>query len=317
MIKLAIVSPCYNEEEVLDQSAKRLTALFDELIEKGKISEDSFVLLVNDGSKDSTWSIISRLHKDNAHFKGLNLARNVGHQSAIMAGMMTAKEWSDAVITIDADLQDDLSAIENMIDDYANGYDIIYGVKVSRKADPVLKRMSAVAFYKLQSKMGVESIYNHADFRFMSKRVLDTLAKYQEKNLYLRGLIPMLGFPSTTVDDIISERTAGSSKYTLKKMMSLALDGITSFSVKPIYGIMYLGIIFIFISILIGFYVLYALWSHTAVHGWASLMLSIWFVGGITLISVGVVGLYVGKIYKEVKGRPLYNIKDVLDENDK
>jgi glycosyltransferase involved in cell wall biosynthesis len=317
MIRLAIVSPCYNEEEVLEQSAKRLTALFDDLVAKGKISKDSFSLLVNDGSKDSTWDIITRLHKSDARFKGLNLARNVGHQSAIMAGMMTAKEWADAVITIDADLQDDLNAIEKMIDDYANGYDIIYGVKVSRTADPVLKRMSAVAFYKLQSRMGVESVYNHADFRFMSKRVLDTLAKYQEKNLYLRGLIPMLGFPSTTVDDVISERTAGVSKYTLKKMMNLALDGITSFSVKPIYGIMYLGIIFLIISFFIAIYVVHALIIHTAVHGWASLMLSIWFVGGVILISVGVVGLYVGKIYKEVKGRPLYNIKDVLNEDDK
>ena len=317
MIKLAIVSPCYNEEEVLEQSAKRLTNLYDELIKRGKISKDSFVLFVNDGSKDTTWDIISRLHDSNQMFKGINLARNVGHQSAIMAGMMTAKEWSDAVITIDADLQDDLKAIEKMVDDYANGHDIIYGVKVSRKAVPVLKRLSAITFYKLQNCMGVESIYNHADFRFMSKRALDALEKYQEKNIYLRGLIPMLGYPSTTVDDVISERAAGFSKYTLKKMMGLALDGITSFSVKPIYGIMYLGIIFIFIGILIGIYVLHALLIHTAVHGWASLMLSVWFVGGVVLLSVGVVGLYIGKIYKEVKGRPLYNIKDVLNEDDK
>ena len=247
MIKLAIVSPCYNEEEVLEQSAARLTALFDELVGKEKISADSFVLFVNDGSKDRTWNIIKKLHKENPYVKGMNLARNVGHQSAIMAGMMTAKDWSDAVVTIDADLQDDLNAIEEMIDAYTAGYDVVYGVKVSRQADPLLKRLSATAFYKLQRRMGVESIYNHADFRFLSRRVLEQLSHYQERNLYLRGIIPLLGFPSTTVDDVIRERTAGSSKYTLRKMLGLALDGITSFSVKPIYGIVYLGIIFVFI----------------------------------------------------------------------
>lgn len=317
MIKLAIVSPCYNEEEVLEQSTIRLTALFDDLIAKGKITADSFVLFVNDGSKDSTWNIIKQLHQTNPYVKGMNLARNVGHQNAIMAGMMTAKDWSDAVITIDADLQDDLNAIEEMIDAYADGYDVVYGVKVSRQADPMLKRLSAIAFYKLQRQMEVEAIYNHADFRFLSRRVLEQLSQYKERNLYLRGIIPMLGFPSTTVNDVISERTAGTSKYTLKKMFSLALDGITSFSVKPIYGIVYLGGIFVFISILIGFYVLYALISGTAEHGWASLMLSIWFVGGIVLMSIGAVGLYIGKIYKEVKRRPLYNVEEILcDEKD-
>ena len=317
MIKLAIVSPCYNEEEVLEDSASRLTALFDELVAKEKISADSFVLFVNDGSKDRTWSIIKKLHGTNPYIKGMNLARNVGHQYAIMAGMMTAKDWSDAVITIDADLQDDLNAIEEMIDAYTEGYDVVYGVKVSRQADPMLKRLSATAFYKLQHRMGVETIYNHADFRFLSRRVLEQLSQYQERNVYLRGNIPLLGFPSTTVDDVIRERTAGTSKYTVRKMFSLALDGITSFSVKPIYGIVYLGGIFVFISILIGIYVLYALISGTAEHGWASLMLSIWFVGGVVLLSIGAVGLYIGKIYKEVKRRPLYNVEEVLydDQN--
>lgn len=318
MIKLAIVSPCYNEEEVLEQSAARLSDLFDDLIAKEKISADSFVLFVNDGSKDSTWKIIKRLHETNTYIKGMNLARNVGHQNAIMAGMMTAKDWSDAVITIDADLQDDLNAIEEMIDAYDGGYDVVYGVKVARQADPILKRLSAIAFYKLQRQMEVEAIYNHADFRFLSRRVLEQLSQYKERNLYLRGIIPLLGFPSTTVDDVISERTAGTSKYTLKKMFSLALDGITSFSVKPIYSIVYLGLVFIFISILIGVYVLYALISGTAAHGWASLMLSIWFVGGVVLMSIGAVGLYIGKIYKEVKRRPLYNVEEILnDDKDK
>lgn len=314
MIKLAIVSPCYNEEEVLEQSAARLATLFDDLIGKEKISADSFVLFVNDGSKDSTWNIIKQLHQTNSYVKGMNLARNVGHQNAIMAGMMTAKDWSDAVITIDADLQDDLNAIEGMIDAYTAGYDVVYGVKMSRQADPLLKRLSATAFYKLQRKMDVEAIYNHADFRFLSRRVLEQLSQYKERNLYLRGIIPLLGFPSTTIDDVISERTAGTSKYTLKKMLGLALDGITSFSVKPIYGIVYLGIVFVFISVLIGAYVLYSLISGTAEHGWASLMLSIWFVGGVVLLSIGAIGLYIGKIYKEVKRRPLYNVEEVLSD---
>jgi glycosyltransferase involved in cell wall biosynthesis len=313
MIKLAIVSPCYNEEAVLDISAKRLNQLFDRLIEQQMISPDSFVMFVNDGSKDQTWPIISRLHSESPRFKGLNLAHNVGHQNAIMAGMMTAKDMADAVVTMDADLQDDLEAIPQMIEAYNQGYDVVYGVKVQREADPILKRLSAQAFYKLQKSMGIDSIYNHADFRFISKRVLNQLALYREKNLYLRGIIPQIGYPSTTVDDVIAPRPAGESKYNLRRMLSLALNGITSFSVKPLYAILYLGIIFILISIIIGFYVIYSLIAHTAVHGWASLMLSVWLVGGFILIAVGGVGLYVGKIYQEVKDRPLYHVQDLLD----
>lgn len=314
MIRLAIVSPCYNEEEVLESSVERLTLLYQQLIKDNKITEDSFFLFVNDGSKDKTWDIICRLHKTNKFVHGVNLARNVGHQSAIMAGMMTAKERADAVITIDADLQDDLNAIPKMIDDYSQGgYEIVYGVKVSRTADPLLKRLSAQAFYKMQSKMGVESIYNHADFRFMSRRALEMLSQYKEKNLYLRGIIPTIGLDTTTVDDVISERTAGASKYTLSKMLNLALDGITSFSVKPIYGIIYLGLLFILICFAIGIYVVHALVAGTAVPGWASVILSIWLIGGLVLISIGIVGVYIGKIYKEVKNRPLYNIKEILE----
>ncbi|MBR6264628.1 MAG: glycosyltransferase family 2 protein [Prevotella sp.] len=313
MLQLAIVSPCYNEEEILQTSAQKLNSLFDRLIEKGKISPKSFVLLVNDGSSDRTWEIIRQLHNDNRRFKGLCLARNVGHQNAIMAGMMQAKDISDAVITIDADLQDDINCIEQMIDAYEEGYDIVYGVKVSRKADPVMKRLTAVAFYELQKKMGVESVFNHADFRFLSRRVLQALSQYGERNLYLRGLIPLVGYDSTTVDDVITERQAGQSKYTLGKMLNLALDGITSFSVKPIYYVMYLGVAFIFISLLIGVYVLYSLISGTAEHGWASIMLSIWLVGGICILSIGGVGLYIGKMYVEVKHRPLYSVKEFLD----
>ncbi len=313
MIRLAIVSPCYNEEAVLEKSAERLTALLDELVGKGTISRNSFMLFVNDGSRDRTWTIIERLYRENKYVKGLDLTRNVGHQSAIMAGMLTAKDMADGVITIDADLQDDLNAIPKMLEEYEKGYDIVYGVKVLRQADPLLKRMTAQAFYRLQSKMGIESIFNHADFRFMSRKALQILSQYQERNLYLRGLIPMIGLPSTTVDDIISEREGGVSKYTFGKMLGLALDGITSFSIKPIYGIIYLGLIFLLIALCIGIYVLHALLAGTAVPGWASLILSIWVTGGFLMIAVGTVGLYIGKIYREVKHRPLYNVKTMLE----
>lgn len=312
MIKLAIVSPCYNEEEVLRQSAARLHKLLDTLAGAGKVSADSFVLFVNDGSKDTTWSIIESLSKEDKYVCGLNLARNVGHQNAIMAGMMTAKSRADAVITIDADLQDDLEAIPQMIDRYEKGSDIVYGVKVQRTADPLLKRLSAVAFYKLQAGMGVECIYNHADFRLMSRRALDMLEGYGERNLYLRGLIPTIGLRTATVDDVISQRTAGVSKYTLGKMLALALDGITSFSVKPLYYIACAGVLFLIISLAIAIYVLHAIVASTAVAGWASLILSVWFVGGIVLLAIGVVGAYIGKIYTEVKHRPLYNIKETV-----
>ena len=312
MIKLATVSPCYNEEEVLCQSVERLTALFQRMMSEGLISEDSMMVFVNDGSRDKTWQVISQLHKENQYVRGINLARNVGHQNAIMAGMMTAKEWADAVITIDADLQDDIECIPQMVKDFQEGYDIVYGVKVSRKADPLIKRMTAQAFYKLQASMGVESVFNHADFRLMSQRALRMLEGYGERNLYLRGLIPMIGLPSTTVDDVIGERQANASKYTLSKMLNLALDGITSFSIKPLYTIIYLGIVFLIISLCIAINVLYALITGTAVPGWSSLILSIWLVGGFILISVGITGVYIGKIYNEVKHRPLYNIQDIL-----
>ena len=313
MIKLGIVSPCYNEEEVLASTVSRLTELYNSLIAKGKISKDSLIVFVNDGSKDKTWEIIKRFHETNSFVRGIDLANNVGHQNAIMAGMMTAKEWVEGVITIDADLQDDINAIETMIENYEQGYDIVYGVKVSRTADPVLKRFTAQVFYKLQQNMGIEMVFNHADFRFMSKKALDILESYKERNLYLRGIIPMIGLNTTTVEDVISERTAGASKYTVKKMLHLALDGITSFSIKPIYNIVYLGIFFIFISFCIGIYVIHAIVTGTSVPGWSSLILSIWFVGGFILICIGTIGVYIGKIYNEVKMRPLYNIKDILE----
>lgn len=311
-MKLSIVCPCYNEEPVLRTSTERLVALLERMEAQGLVSSDSFILYVNDGSKDASWDIITSLHAGNPRVKGINLAHNVGHQCAIMAGMLNAAELSDGVVTIDADLQDDIECIPRMVEDYLAGYDVVYGVKVSREADPPMKRFTAQAFYRLQEKFGVETVYNHADFRFLSKRVVMELARYSERNLYLRGIIPRIGFRSTTVDDVISERSAGKSKYTLKKMLTLAMDGITSFSVTPIYTILGLGGVFILFSILIGVYVLYSLLSGSAEHGWSSLMLSIWFVGGIILLAIGVVGLYVGRVYIETKQRPLYHIQDRL-----
>ena len=313
MIRLATVSPCYNEEEVLRHSVERLTALFERMISEGLITSDSMMVFVNDGSRDRTWQIIRELHAENKFVKGINMSRNVGHQNAIMAGMMTAREWADAVITIDADLQDDIECIPQMVRHFEAGNDIVYGVKGAREADPFMKKFTAQAFYKLQSSMGVESVYNHADFRLMSRRALDMLATYPEHNLYLRGLIPQIGLQHTTVDDVISERFAGQSKYTLHKMLRLALNGITAFSVKPLFLIFNLGVLFLIIAFCIGIYVVRALIIGTAVPGWSSLILSIWLVGGFVLISLGIVGTYLGQIYTEVKHRPLYHVAEILE----
>ncbi len=313
MIRLATVSPCYNEEAVLTSSVRQLTELFNGLIAEQKISPQSTIVLVNDGSTDRTWELICELQAENKLVRGINLSYNVGHQNAIMAGMMTAKAWADAVVTIDVDLQDDLQAITVMVQEFAVHHcDVVYGVKTSRQADPLFKRMSAVAFYRLQERMGVNSVFNHADFRLLSRHALDILERFHERNLYLRGLIPMLGLRSSTVSDVIRERQAGYSKYTLKKMLNLALDGITSFSVKPIYMILSLGLAFIILSLFIGIYVVHALVVGTAYPGWASIMMSIWLIGGIILLSIGVVGVYIGKIYTEVKNRPLYHISEIV-----
>ena len=298
---------------MLRHSVERLTALFERMIAEGLISSDSMMVFVNDGSRDNTWKMISELHRENKFVRGINLSRNVGHQNAIFAGMMTARNWADAVITIDADLQDDIECIPQMVKNFEEGNDIVYGVKVSRQADPFMKRMSAIAFYKLQNSMGVESVYNHADFRLMSKRALDMLADYKETNLYLRGLIPQIGLKSTTVDDVISERYAGTSKYTLKKMLNLALNGITAFSVKPMYAITYLGVLFLIITFCIAIYVVRAIILGTAVPGWSSMILSIWLVGGFVILCIGITGIYIGKIFNEVKHRPLYHIQEILD----
>lgn len=313
MIRLATVSPCYNEEEVLHHSAERLTALFERMISEKLISEDSMMVFVNDGSRDRTWEMIRELHGKNKFVKGINLSHNVGHQNAIMAGMMTARQWADAVITLDCDLQDDIECIPKMVREFEAGNDIVYGVKVSRQADPLMKKLTAEAFYKMQSTMGVESVYNHADFRLMSRRALDMLSTYKEHNLYLRGLIPMIGLQHTTVDDVISERYAGQSKYTLHKMLRLALNGITAFSVRPLYIIYNIGILFLIVAFGIGIYVGYSILFGHVIPGWSSLMLSIWLVGGFILISMGITGTYIGQIYTEVKRRPLYHIAEILE----
>ena len=312
MIRLATVSPCYNEEDVLRHSVEQLTALFERMIAEGLVSKDSMMVFVNDGSRDHTWEIIRELHSENRFVRGINMSRNVGHQNAIMAGMMTARDWADAVITLDADLQDDIECIPQMVRDFEAGNDIVYGVKVSRKADSFMKRMTAQGFYKFQSSMGVESVYNHADFRLMSRRALDMLSTYKEHNLYLRGLIPLIGLRHTTVDDRIGERFAGKSKYTFGKMMHLAMNGITAFSVRPLFAIYNIGMLFLIIGFLIGIYVVWSLIVGHVVQGWASLMLSVWIVGGFILISLGIVGTYIAQIYTEVKRRPLYHIQEIL-----
>lgn len=312
MIRLAIVSPCYNEEEMLRVSAQRLLELLDSMVKDGKVSPDSFVLYVNDGSKDATWSIINELNAADKRICGISLAHNVGHQNAILAGMMTARTMVDGVVTIDADLQDDIRCIPQMVDLYEQGNEIVYGVKVSREADPALKRITAEAFYKLQESMGVQTIYNHADFRFMGKRALDGLSLFEERNIYLRGLIPLIGYKSATVDDVISDREHGQSKYTLRKMLNLAFDGITSFSIRPIQVITITGTVMMILAFAMLIYVIVSRLMGHYVPGWSSLMLSVWFIGSVLTISIGIVGTYIGKMYMEMKRRPRYIVDQSL-----
>ena len=312
MIKLGIVSPCYNEEDVLPLSVSKFERLFDDLKSRRIITDDSFVMFVNDGSQDKTWELISRFHEEKKFIFGVNLTHNVGHQNAIMAGMMTAYPLCDALITIDADIQDDLNCIEQMIALCEQGNDIVYGVKKSRKKDSFMKRTTAVAFYKLQEMMGVKAVFNHADFRLMKKEAVERLAQYHEKNLYLRGLMPTIGHKTATVNDTISEREAGKSKYTLRKMLHLAADGIFSFSTTPIKYIFGAGFLFMFAFIMTIVYIIVALVSGYVVQGWASMMASLWLIGGFIMLALGIIGEYIGKIYIEVKGRPLYHVQETL-----
>lgn len=314
MDRLGIVVPCYNEEEVLKISSGALRKVLDDLIAKNKISKDSFVLFVNDGSKDRTWELICDEHKAHKQVKGVNLAKNVGHQYALTAGLMTAKDMCDVTVSIDADLQDDTAVIEEMIDKYHDGCDIVYGVRNSRKKDSFFKRTTAQGFYKMMGAMGVKTVYNHADFRLMSKRSLEAFSEYKETNLFLRGMVPLLGYKTDSVYYERKERVAGESKYPLKKMLALAFEGISSFSTKPIDMITFLGFGIVFLSIIAAIYAFASYFMGKVEAGWTSLILSIWFLGGVQLLSIGLIGKYIGKIYTEVKHRPRYNIECVLDE---
>ncbi len=309
MTKLAIVVPCFNEQEVLPDTVVKLTGLAGELIGKGSIDKDSFILFVDDGSRDDTWKLIEGYSSEHECVQGLKLAGNVGHQNALLAGLMTVKDEVDAAISIDADLQDDISVIEDMVLKYCEGYDIVYGVRSARTTDTFFKRVTAEGFYKLMKVMGAKSVYNHADFRLMSSRALDGLSQYKERNLFLRGIVPTIGYKSDCVYYERKERLAGESKYPVKKMMAFALDGITSFSVKPMSYIMGMGVFLILCAIVFAIYTFRAYLSGDAVRGWASTVLSLWFIGGLVLFSIGMVGRYVGKIYLEVKERPRYIIE--------
>ena len=315
MERLAIVVPCYNEEEVLEMSSEALRGVLNDLIDKGKISVDSFVMFVNDGSKDKTWELIEAEHEKYPYqVYGVKLARNVGHQYALTAGLITAADLCDICVSIDADLQDDVSVIEYMVDKYHDGCDIVYGVRKERKTDTFFKRFTAQSFYKLMAHMGVKTVYNHADFRLMSCRALRQFSNYREYNLFLRGIVPLIGYKTDCVYYDRTERAAGVSKYPLKKMLALAFDGISSFSTRPIDLILTAGCVIVFLSFLAFIYALVSYFTGHVEPGWTSIIISIWFLGGMQLLAIGLVGKYVGKTYIEVKHRPRYNIEKVLTD---
>lgn len=311
---LYIIIPCYNEEEVLEETTKQLKKKLEGLIKAKKLSAKSKVMYVNDGSKDRTWEIIKDIHSREPLFTGISLSRNRGHQNALLGGLMTAKNYADVVISMDADLQDDINAIDKMIEKYNNGCDIVYGVRSARKKDTFFKRVTAEGFYKFMKSLGVDCVYNHADYRLTSKRVLEEFSNYKEVNLFLRGMFPLVGFKSDVVYYERKERFAGESKYPLKKMLSFAWDGITSFSVKPLTLICTLGIIILLISIAIMIYSLIRKIMGATIDGWTFLVISIWFIGGLQMISIGIIGEYIGKIYSETKARPRYIISENLED---
>ena len=313
---LYVVVPCYKEEAVLPETARRLKEKLTSLIAQEKIAENSRVLFVNDGSKDRTWEIISELHRNDKMFSGVNLSRNRGHQYALLAGLMTARQFADMVVSMDADLQDDINAMDAMIDAYHKGYDIVYGVRSSRKTDTFFKRFTAEGYYHLLQKMGVDIVFNHADYRLMSRRAMDGLSEFKEENVFLRGIVPQIGFPWTTVEYERAERFAGESKYPLKKMLAFAFDGITSFSLKPMRLILLLGAIIFALSLVMLIWALIGWLAGKTVSGWTSLMCSIWMIGGIQLLSLGVIGEYIGKIYAEAKRRPRYIIESILNQEE-
>ena len=314
---LYVVIPCYNEEEVLAETTKQLKAKMEKLIKDKKISPKSKVMYVNDGSKDKTWSIIKDINKKEPLFTGVALSRNRGHQNALLGGLMTAKKYADVVISMDADLQDDINAIDEMLEKYHAGCDIVYGVRSARKKDTWFKRFTAEGFYKFMKMLGVDIVYNHADYRLTSKRVLDNLENFKEVNLFLRGIFPLIGFKTDVVYYERNERFAGESKYPLKKMLNFAWDGITSFSVKPLRIICTLGFVILFASIIIMLYSLIRKLTGNTVDGWSFLAISIWFIGGLQMISIGIIGEYVGKMYNETKQRPRFIISENLEEKEK
>lgn len=307
---LTIVVPCYNEQEVLPETVKELGGILQGLVKNNKVSRQSKILFVNDGSKDKTWDLISEYTSEYDYVTGIKFSRNYGHQNALLAGMTVAVKYSDMIITIDADLQDDVNAIPKMVEKYREGYDVVYGVRNSRETDTFFKRRTALAFYGLMRKLGVNLVLDSADYRLLSKRATEGLLAFKERNLFLRGMVPLVGYKSTKVYYARKERFAGKSKYPLSKMLHFALDGITSFSIAPIHLILYLGVLTVIISIICMIYTLVERITGHIVTGWASLMLSIWFLGGVQLISISVIGEYVGKIFSEVKHRPRFTIED-------
>ena len=313
---LYIVVPCYNEEEVLPETSRRLKDKLEGMIAAGAISEESRVLFVNDGSKDRTWSMIAELHEKDRRFSGVNLTRNRGHQNALLAGLMTARDRADMVISMDADLQDDVDAVDAMVEKYYAGCDIVYGVRSSREKDTFFKRFTAEGFYRVMNFLGAETVFNHADYRLMSRRALEGLSQFKEVNLFLRGIVPMIGYTTGTVEYERGERFAGESKYPLKKMLAFAMEGITSLSTKPIRYITGLGFLVFLVSIIMLIYSVVRWAMGETILGWASLICSVWAIGGLILLSLGVIGEYIGKIYLETKERPRFIIRDVLDGED-
>lgn len=312
MTKLYLAIPCYNEQEVLYDTTEKLTAKFDSMIDDGKITAESKIVYIDDGSKDKTWEIISELHKSNKYVNGIKMSRNRGHQNSLLGGMLTIKDDCDCVISIDADLQDDINVFDKMVEDFEKGSEIVYGVRSKRATDTAFKRMTAQGFYKILSLLGAEVVYNHADFRLMSRRALNALASFKEVNLFLRGLVPLVGYKSSIVEYERSERLAGESKYPLKKMLGLAWDGVTSLSMKPIRMITTLGVVVFCISILMLIYSFVMWLIGNTVSGWTSMTVSIWAIGGLQLLAIGVVGEYIGKIYMETKNRPRFIVDEQL-----
>ena len=310
---LYIVVPCYNEEEVLPETSRRLRAKLKDMMTAGTISERSRILFVNDGSRDKTWEIISSLYAADSIFYGVDLARNRGHQNALLAGLITARERCDMAISMDADLQDDVDAVDRMVEEYYAGCDIVYGVRSSRKKDTFFKRFTAEGFYRVMNLLGAETVFNHADYRLMSKRALEGLAEFKEVNLFLRGMVPMIGYRTETVEYERGERFAGESKYPLKKMLAFAMEGITSLSTEPLKIIAGLGFFIFLMSIAMLIYSVVRWATGETIIGWASVICSVWAIGGLILLSLGIIGEYIGKIYLEAKGRPRFIIREVLD----